>query len=80
MKTDWDYTHLAEAYLARPTYAAAVIDAVLMITSTDGREKVCDVGAGVAHLTLMLAEREKTIVAVELNHAMRSLGIKRTIH
>ncbi len=78
MKTDWDYTHLADAYLARPSYAAAVIDAMLKITSSSSTEKICDVGAGVAHLTIMLAERAKTVVAIEPNTAMRNLGIKRT--
>ena len=80
MKTEWDYTELADAYLERPTYAASVIDATLLIAGNERVYNVCDVGAGVAHLTLMWAERHLDIVAVEPNDAMRSLGIKRTSH
>ena len=29
MKTEWDYTTLADAYLKRPDYADAAIDAML---------------------------------------------------
>ena len=77
MKTEWDYTSLADAYLKRPDYADAAIDAVLAIAGlTQGR--ICDVGAGVAHLTLMLAARQFQVTAVEPNDAMRANGIKRT--
>ena len=40
--------------------------------------KVCDVGAGVAHLTLKLAEKGFHIQAVEPNDNMRMLGQQRT--
>lgn len=39
---------------------------------------VCDVGAGVAHLTIPLAKHGLTVCAVEPNDAMRKNGIKRT--
>lgn len=78
MKTEWDYTKLADAYLKRPDYAKAAIDAMLSIAGVEKEMKVCDVGAGVAHLTLMLAARGMEIVAVEPNDAMRANGIKRT--
>lgn len=39
---------------------------------------ICDVGAGVAHLTLMLDARGFQVVAVEPNDAMRKNGIERT--
>jgi ubiquinone/menaquinone biosynthesis C-methylase UbiE len=78
MKTEWDYTTLADAYLKRPDYADAAIDAMLSIAGAEKGDKVCDVGAGVAHLTLMLAARGLDIVAVEPNDAMRAHGIKRT--
>ena len=77
MKTEWDYTKLADAYLKRPDYAEAAIDAMLAIAGVKSG-KVCDVGAGVAHLTLMLAARGFEVVAVEPNDAMRANGIKRT--
>jgi ubiquinone/menaquinone biosynthesis C-methylase UbiE len=78
MKTEWDYTTLADAYLKRPDYADAAIDAMLSIADAEKGDNFCDVGAGVAHLTLMLAARGLDVVAVEPNDAMRANGIKRT--
>ena len=78
MKTEWDYTYLADAYLKRPNYADSAIDAMLSVVGIDRGDKVCDVGAGAAHLTLMLAARGLNITAVEPNDAMRINGIKRT--
>lgn len=80
MKTEWDYTTLADAYLKRPDYADAAIDALLAVSNQQAGAKVCDVGAGVAHLTLMLAARNLVVTAVEPNDAMRGNGIKRTAH
>ena len=78
MKTEWDYTSQASAYVKRPNYAESAIDAMLSIAGSEKGDKVCDVGAGVAHLTLILAARGLDLVAVEPNDAMRSLGIQRT--
>lgn len=78
MKTEWDYTTLADAYLKRPDYADAAIDAMLSIAGVEVGDTLCDVGAGVAHLTLMLAARGLDVAAVEPNDAMRANGIKRT--
>ncbi|WP_085647042.1 MULTISPECIES: class I SAM-dependent methyltransferase [unclassified Pseudomonas] len=78
MKTEWDYTTLADAYLKRPDYADAAIDAMLSIAGAEQGDKFCDVGAGVAHLTLMLAARGLDVTAVEPNDAMRANGVKRT--
>jgi ubiquinone/menaquinone biosynthesis C-methylase UbiE len=78
VKTEWDYTTLADAYLKRPDYADAAINAMLLIAGAEKGDKFCDVGAGVAHLTLMLAARSLDVVAVEPNDAMRANGIKRT--
>ena len=78
MKTDWDYTDLADAYLQRPDYAESAIDSMLAISGIRKGSRVCDVGAGVAHLTLMLAERGLDVTAVEPNDAMRANGAKRT--
>ena len=77
MKTEWDYTTLAKAYLKRPDYSDAAIAAMLSIAGLK-TGKVCDVGAGVAHLTLMLAARGFDVTAVEPNDAMRANGINRT--
>lgn len=78
MKTEWDYTALANAYLKRPGYGDAAIDAMLSIAGVEKGDKFCDVGAGIAHLTLMLAARGLDVVAVEPNDAMRAIGINRT--
>ena len=56
MKTEWDHTELAEAYLKRPDYAQEAIDKMLNIAGIKKGDNVCDVGAGAAHLTLKLAE------------------------
>ena len=80
MKTLWDYTTLANSYLKRPDYADHAIDAMLSIAGVEKGHKICDVGAGVAHLTLKLAARGLDVVAVEPNDAMRTIGIKRTAH
>ena len=78
MKTNWDYTSLADAYLKRPDYSDHAINAMLSIAGVEEGNNVCDIGAGVAHLTLMLASKGLEITAVEPNDAMRANGIKRT--
>jgi ubiquinone/menaquinone biosynthesis C-methylase UbiE len=78
MKTNWDYTNLADAYLKRPDYSEEAINTMLKTTGISKDAKICDVGAGVAHLTLMLLERGYNVVAVEPNDAMRANGILRT--
>ena len=40
---------------------------MLSIFGVKKQHKVCDIGAGVAHLTLMLADRDYDVVAVEPN-------------
>lgn len=78
MKTEWDYTELAEAYLKRPDYAQSAIERMLETAGVKKGDVVCDVGAGAAHLTLKLAEYGLNVCAVEPNDAMRANGIKRT--
>lgn len=75
MKTDWNYTELALSYVKRPDYSAQVIDEILLRSSPHTR--VCDVGAGVGHLSRPLAERGCRVTAVEPNDAMRQLGSSR---
>ena len=77
MKTEWDYTSLADAYLSRPNYSGLAIDAMLSVMKLKNGV-ACDIGAGVAHLTIELLEREFKVVAVEPNHAMRKNGVRRT--
>lgn len=83
MKTEWDYTNLAQAYLKRPEYAKEAIQKMFEITEMEKKPKrggvrVCDVGAGAAHLTLELAKEGFDVYAVEPNDAMRANGINRT--
>ena len=78
MKTEWDYSGLAAAYLKRPSYAESVIDDIIRISEIGSSDRICDIGAGAAHLTLMFAERGFAIDAVEPNDEMRRYGIKRT--
>ena len=78
MKTEWDYTQLADAYLKRPDYAKSAIDSMLKIAGVKKGDWACDIGAGAAHLTLKLAEFGLQICAVEPNDEMRNNGIKRT--
>ncbi len=78
MKTNWDYSELAEAYLKRPNYAPDAIEQMLSVMGLESEAKVCDVGAGVAHLSLELASRGFQVTAVEPNDQMRALGRQRT--
>lgn len=78
MKTNWDYSNLADAYLKRPDYSEEALNQMLAIAEIKPQSRVCDVGAGVAHLTIPLAKRGYKIDAVEPNDAMRANGSKRT--
>ena len=78
MRTEWDYTNLAKAYLKRPSYSGEAVEAMIKITQLGSSHSVCDVGAGVAHLTLDLNNYFGSIKAVEPNNAMRELGASRT--
>ena len=51
IKTEWDYSKLANAYLKRPDYSAIAIDKMIEVVGLSNGF-VCDVGAGVAHLTI----------------------------
>lgn len=78
MKTEWNYTELAEAYLKRPDYCPEAIQKLLKMAGVKAGSTACDIGAGVAHLTLHLAKAGLTVTAVEPNDGMRKLGIERT--
>lgn len=80
MKTEWDYTQLANAYLKRPDYAPSALEELFRIAGLKPGDRVCDIGAGVAHLTLPLADSGCRVDAVEPNDAMRANGQKRTAH
>ena len=78
MKTEWDYTQLADAYLKRPDYAPDALNRIFAVSGLKKGDKVCDIGAGVGHLTLPLASFGAEVDSVEPNDAMRANGVKRT--
>lgn len=78
MKTQWDYSDLARAYLKRPEYSPDALEALFKLAGATSGTKVCDVGAGVAHLTIPMAEKGFDVTAVEPNDSMRELGMDRT--
>ena len=80
MKTEWDYTQLADAYLKRPDYAPTALQELFLTAGLKQGDLVCDIGAGVAHLTIPLAEFGCRVDAVEPNDAMRANGQRRTMH
>ena len=51
---------------------------MLSIASCSDSSEICDVGAGVGHLTLELVKKSNVITAIEPNDAMRKIGIERT--
>jgi ubiquinone/menaquinone biosynthesis C-methylase UbiE len=74
----WNYSALARPYLKRPNYSEAGLDAMLAITKITNNSAVCDIGAGVGHLTIPLAQRHLMVTAIEPNDEMRQLGAERT--
>ena len=78
MKTEWDYSDLAEAYLKRPGYAPDGVAWVIAVVGAGTGDEVADVGAGVGHLGIDLAAAGLRVTAVEPNDRMRALGIERT--
>jgi SAM-dependent methyltransferase len=67
--TRWVFNRMADVYDARPAYPAALIDALAALASSDGR-RVGDLGAGIGHVALPLAQRGFDVVAIEPAYAM----------
>jgi len=65
----WVFNRMAEFYAARPPYPAALVDALVELAGPVGR-RVGDLGAGIGHLALPLAERGFDVVAIEAAEAM----------
>jgi SAM-dependent methyltransferase len=60
---------MADVYGARPAYPLALIDALADLATAQGR-RVGDLGAGIGHVALPLAERGVEVVAIEPAQAM----------
>lgn len=80
MKTEWDYSTLAKPYINRPEYSNDALQEVWSVTDAhkDAQTYVCDVGAGVGHLTIPMLDEGFRVDAVEPNDEMRALGKQRT--
>ncbi|OGT52838.1 MAG: hypothetical protein A3F17_05455 [Gammaproteobacteria bacterium RIFCSPHIGHO2_12_FULL_41_15] len=78
MQITWDYTNLAKAYLKRPIYSPRAIDALFNIVKIPKKGLICDIGAGVGHLTIPLLEHGYKVVAIEPNDNMRNYGQEKT--
>jgi len=74
MKTPWDYTKLSASYLLRPNYSEEAVTAMLRIAEMSPGKVVCDIGAGVGHLSLMLAQKSFPVTAIEPNDDMLKTG------
>ncbi len=60
----WVFNRMADVYDARPPYPAALIDALAALTPSVGG-RVADVGAGIGHIAIPLAERGLDVCAIE---------------
>lgn len=65
----WVYNRMADAYSARPAYPNALISRLSALAGC-APAHVLDVGAGIGHLSLPLAERGHRVTAVEPAAAM----------
>ena len=65
----WVFNRMAAFYPARPAYPAALIDALAELAGPVG-SRIADLGAGVGHLALPLAERGYEVAAIEPAQAM----------
>lgn len=74
MKTNWDYSGLADSYVSRPQYSQRLIGAIFQISSMTPGMAACDVGAGVGHLTRHHVANGHETIAVEPNDDMRRVG------
>lgn len=78
MKTEWDYSALADAYLERPPYSDQALKQLFERAGLVAGDLVCDIGAGVGHLTIPLVRAGFRVVAIEPNDAMRANGLRQT--
>lgn len=67
--TRWVFNRMADVYDARPPYPKGLIDALASLADLHGR-RIGDLGAGIGHVALPLAERGFDVTAVEPAQAM----------
>ena len=65
----WVFNRMASFYPARPAYPAELLDALAELAGPPG-SLIGDLGAGVGHLALPLAERGYEVTAIEPAQAM----------
>jgi ubiquinone/menaquinone biosynthesis C-methylase UbiE len=65
----WIFNRMADFYEARPAYPEGLIDAVAGLAVGRGA-RIGDLGAGIGHLALPLADRHFDVVAIEPAQAM----------
>jgi ubiquinone/menaquinone biosynthesis C-methylase UbiE len=76
----WDYTSLANSYHKRPNYPQKIIDKIIDFTDLKQGDRACDMGAGTGNLSLLLAEKNLYVQALEPNLAMYERGVQCTRH
>jgi ubiquinone/menaquinone biosynthesis C-methylase UbiE len=65
---DWVFNRIADVYSERPPYPPALVDSIAELAPAGGR--VLELGAGIGHLAIPLAERGLCVTAVEPAAAM----------
>ena len=75
IKTNWDYTALAQHYDLRADYSKLLIKKILKMKCRHNYP-VADIGAGTGKLTKLLCENNLIVNAVEPNKNMRFYGKK----
>ena len=78
IKTNWDYTTLAQYYDLRADYSKKLIANILNKIKCKENYSVADIGAGTAKLTKLLCENNLIVSAVEPNQKMKFYGEKNT--
>ncbi len=74
----WDYTDRAADYDKRADYSYLAISKLVEHLGLQSGDMVADIGAGTGKLTVPLIQRGLSVMAVEPNDAMRSIGTSNT--